>query len=157
MLTIRKATQEDRVSICHLHIASISELCATHYSAQEIEAWVAQRTPEIYTEAIATRDFLAAEENDTLVGFGQVNCDTGEVEAVYVSPSHASQGVGSQLLRELERIAWKVGVRRLRVSASLNSVFFYSRAGYQVKKSGLHRLRSGTEVACVHMAKDLKS
>ena len=140
-----------------MHIESIRELCATHYTPQEIEAWVAQRTPEIYTEAIATRDFLAAEEQGTIVGFGQLNSDTAEVEAIYVSPSHVRHGVGGQLLRELERIAGNAGVRRLRVSASLNSVPFYSQAGYEVQDRGLHRLRSGIEVACVHMAKDLKS
>jgi putative acetyltransferase len=154
-MTIRKATQDDKVEINALHIASIRELCSAHYPAATIDAWVGGREPEIYTHVIATRDVVVVDQDGTLTGFGQLDRQSGEVDAVYVLPSYARQGVGRRILQELERIAAEAGVLRLHVSSSLNAIPFYASAGFLEQCRSVYRLHNNTELACAQMIKPL--
>jgi N-acetylglutamate synthase-like GNAT family acetyltransferase len=83
---------------------------------------------------------LIAEEGGTVVGFAQLEPESGQVEAVYVSPRHAGQGVDGRLLRALEAEAWAAGLRRVSVAATLDMVPFYANAGYRATGKGKHRL-----------------
>ena len=103
-----------------------------------------------------SRELFVAEENDGIVGFGQLNVESGEVEAVYVLPNAERQGVGTRLLRTLEEYAQKHGLTSLHLDASLNAVPFYLSAGYVPVREAKHRLRADVEIACVVMEKGLK-
>ena len=157
MLRIRKATNNDRPAIWRVHTDSVRQICASHYSPHEIKAWVDVLTPDTYIDVIRTREFIVAEEQNTIVGFGQINLSNGEIEAIYVHPSHIGRGVGWRLISELETVARAAGLRRLRLAASLNSLPFYERAGYRKTGEGKHALLSGAEIACIFMAKILSS
>ena len=79
--------------------------------------------------------YLVAEAEDgSIVGFGEINIDAGEVEAVFVDPEFGRCGVGSQVLQALEELARRQGLTALVLDASLNAVKFYERAGYQQTK-----------------------
>jgi ribosomal protein S18 acetylase RimI-like enzyme len=41
------------------------------------------------------------------------------------------------------------------MDASINAEAFYRRAGYEILERGVHRLRSGREMACLKMKKTL--
>ena len=157
MLRIRKATNKDRPAIWRVHTDSVRQVCASHYSPHEIKAWVDDLTPNAYTDVIRTREFIVAEDQGVVVGFGQLHVATGEIEAVYVHPSHIGCGVGWRLIRELETAARAIGLHRLTLAASLNSVRFYERAGYRKTGEGKHAVLSGVEIACIFMAKILSS
>ena len=155
MVKIRKATQEDRVDIYNVHRSAALQLEAGQYEATELKAWVTHLSPDLYEQPIATQEFVVAEMDDTVVGFGQLNLGTGEIKAVYVSPDQAGNGVGTTVLNALESTARAAGIERLRLNASLNSVGFYERMGYQAERPGVHRTLGGQEIRCVHMRKEL--
>ena len=153
MLTIRRARLEDCQSIVNVHSAAVTGIRTDLYTAEEIQAWAVPKTPESYKEFIHTREFFVAEEDEFILGFGVLNQGSALVEAVYVSPEAGRRGIGLELLRKLEERARALGLRVLRLNASLNAVPFYKRAGYVAQEESKYRLSTGVEIACVPMVK----
>ena len=87
------------------------------------------------------------------MGFGVLNQLIAEVEAVYVDPEAGRRGIGLEVLLKLEERARALGLRVLRLNASLNAVPFYERAGYVARAQSKYRLLTGVEIACVPMVK----
>ena len=155
--SVRRARREDEEAIGRTHVASIRELCRTHYRPEEIEAWAtASRGINFYVRAIERKDFYVAEEGGEIIGFATLNPAGGEVEAVYVHPATTRRGVGLKLLTTLEARAREGGLRSLHLCASLNAGEFYERAGFERRYLTSHRLANGVEIACVLMSKELR-
>ncbi|HET7658165.1 MAG TPA: GNAT family N-acetyltransferase [Bacillales bacterium] len=154
---IRPAQLKDAEAICEVHKSAIRGLCSSHYQKDEIEAWTSMPKPEAYRSVMADdkKLLLVAEQNDEIVGFGQVDFRNQEIEAVYVSPEVAGSGVGKKLLTELEDASRKEGLKTLRLSASLNACGFYKKAGYRKLDNTKHTLRSGIQIGCVNMEKKI--
>lgn len=154
-MTIRRAREDDAAAAMRVHRSAIRELCRAHYTEEQIEAWSGPRPAGRFERAIREREFYVAEEGGEVVGFGNLNPEACEVEAVYVAPAAAGRGVGLELLRTLEARARELGLKRLRVDASLNAVGFYERAGYVLQSTGAHRLWNSVDLPCAHMSKEL--
>ena len=155
MLNIRRARQEDCETIMSVHVAAVTGIHTDLYTPEEIQSWAAPKKPESYKESINNKEFFVADDNGVLLGFGVLNRDSAEVEAVYVSPSAGRRGIGLELLRQLEKSATALGLHVLRLNASLNAVPFYEKAGYVAQEKSTYRLSTGVEIACVPMFKML--
>ena len=153
MLKIRKARQEDCHSIGSVHAAAVRGISTALYTPEEIQAWAVPKKPESYEESIRSKEFFVAEDDGNIVGFGVLNQESAEVEAVYVNPEAARRGIGLEILSKLEERASVRGLRQLRLNASLNAVPFYERAGYVAREPSKYRLLTGVEIACVPMTK----
>ncbi len=135
---------------------AIRETCVSHYTPEEIAAWATPRHPEFYVEAILHKEFCVAQEGGVIVGFGTLNQENGEVEAVYVCPSAIRRGIGFQILGVLEEKARVLKMKDLYLKVSLNAIAFYESAGYRRREEAKHRLQSGVEIPCVVMKKELQ-
>ncbi len=155
MSVIRRAKPEDNEAVGRVHLRAIKEICASHYTPEEIEAWAIPRTPEKYQQAIRSKEFYVAVEEDVIVGFGVLNGESREIEAVYVSPLVRRRGVGLMILGLLEERGRALDLEVLSLNASLNAVRFYQKAGYVAQEESKYRLYSGVEIACVPMVKRL--
>lgn len=153
MLIIRKAEQEDCPSIAHVHLRAVRAISTSLYTPEEIEAWARPRAPEDYKQSIRTKEFYVAVKDDVIVGFGVLNPESRQIEAVYVSPDVGRRGVGQMILGVLEERARALGLEALSLNASLNAVQFYKSAGYVAQEESRYRLHSGVEIACVPMVK----
>jgi putative acetyltransferase len=154
-LMIRHATQEDLECVATLHKASILGLCAGHYSALQLAQWTEALRPEGYAALLTSREFLVAEENGELLGFGVLDIREALINATYVCTRTTRRGVGRCLVEAMEAIARQSGVARLRLSSTLNAVSFYERLGYVQQEASTNRLPTGVELPCVVMTKDL--
>jgi putative acetyltransferase len=153
MLNIRRARQDDSQSITSVHIAAVTGIRTALYKPEEIQSWAIPKKPESYEESIRSKEFFVAEEDDIIVGFGVLNQESAEVEAVYVSPRAGRRGIGLEILRKLEERARALELPMLRLNASLNAVPFYEKAGYVGQERSTYRLSTGVEIACVPMVK----
>ena len=151
--TVRPATPADADAIWRVHGESIRALCRERYRPDEIEAWVAVRSPESYRVALRDRRLFVAVCGGRVVGFGQLDPERAEVEACYVAPEAAGQGVGSALLARMERAARRRGHDVVRLNATLNAEPFYEARGYRRLGNAVHRIRGNVELACVRMEK----
>jgi N-acetylglutamate synthase-like GNAT family acetyltransferase len=155
MLIIRRAEQEDRRSIAEVHTGAVRAIRPGYYTPEEIEAWAVPHEPERYAESIRSKEFYVAVEDDAIVGFGVLNQERSEIEALYVGPKAARRGTGLKILRRLEESARESGLETLRLNASLNAVQFYESAGYAALEESTFRLATGVSIACVPMMKSL--
>jgi GNAT superfamily N-acetyltransferase len=155
MLKIRKAQPEDCDSIASVHATAVKGIDTDLYTPEEIQAWAVPRNPASYAEAVRSKEFVVAEDGDAIVGFGVLNQETAEVEAVYVIPGAGRRGIGREVLRKLEEQASALGLKVLRLNASLNAAPFYEKAGYEPQERSTYRLLTGVEIACIPMVKSI--
>jgi putative acetyltransferase len=157
MLTIRRATQEDKEAVWRVHGSAIRGTCAGHYSQEVIQIWAGRLRPEKYAEAIDRNDFFVAEEGGVVVGFGELGREEGAIQGLYVSPDVKGRGVGRKLLSTLEERARAYGLESLSLTSSLNAVPFYERAGFKAVEELTETIGPGVERASVRMFKELVS
>jgi len=150
---VRNARIEDAPFIAQVHRASVEGVSPSLYTAEEIESWSRPRTTANYEELIRDKEFLVAEAEDGIVGFGVLNPSNSVIEAVYVDPAASGRGIGMDLMRKLEARAISLGLTQLQLSASLNAVPFYRKAGYVGEAQQKYKLQTGVEIACVPMSK----
>lgn len=153
---IRTARDDDRKAIWRVHTDAVRELCAGFYQPDEIDVWIGRLTPDSYRSAILHRVMLVAERDGDVVGFGQLDVERCEIEAVYVLPALARQGLGSRLLANLEEIARRRGVGRVTLCASLNAEAFYAAHAYRAIGREHQRLTDAVALPCIRMEKVLR-
>ena len=91
--------------ICNLLIASIVELCASDHNNDEhdISDWLQNKTPENIKSWILKDNYaLSAFHDDKIVGFILMS-PKGVILLNYVLPSYAGKGVGTALLKNIEK------------------------------------------------------
>jgi len=158
VLTVRQLRNDEVRTYLEIHRASVRGLAADHYPENVIEEWAAPITEQLMERVRANSDHeirLIAELDEVPVGIGAIVLQKSELRACYVVPSAARKGVGTALVRAIERIALEHRIKRLHLVASVNSEPFYLALGFNVIERGDHTLSSDQPMASVGMAKDL--
>ncbi len=154
-MNLRRAVITDAERICRMHKASINNLCRSHYTRAQIEAWAGPKRAEHYELLIRDLIVFVMEEGDDIVAFAALDSPTAEIRALYVVPEVVGRGVGARMLDALEGEARRLTIPKLNVSATLNSVGFYERRGYLSKGVAENVLPQGVSLPCVRMEKTL--
>ena len=153
LMAIRAARAVDAPRLHELHTASVRALCAGHYSADVIEAWLLNRAPSGYLEPIERGDLFVAEQDGRVIGFGEAV--PGFVIAVFVDPAHALHGVGTAILQHALALAHREHAGAVRLEATLNARDFYARAGFrEVTRSTVRRNRVEIPVVVMEHEED---
>jgi len=129
--------------------------CAGHYPAAVIDAWVAAPVAPSLVRLAQAGGALVLEEEGVVLGFAALDAHSGEIDAVFVEPARQGRGLALVLINALEDMARQAGLRRLYLSAALNAVPFYRRAGYTALRDELYPHHSGIDIASVFMEKSL--
>lgn len=150
---------EDARAFLEVHHAAVRGLAANDYAQAVIEDWapipVTQRNVEKFLANSDGEIRLIAEIDGRIVGIGALVLGNSELRACYVAPEAARIGVGSAIVREIERIARASGLSHLQLDSSVTAEPFYRALGYAVREVSEHTLASGTPMACVKMEKAL--
>lgn len=152
---VRAASPDDAKVLVAVLRAAVGALAGTDYSADERAAWIANVTDDQMREGLQTTDTetLVAEVDTEIVGFATREGDL--IRALYVRPELQGRGIGSELLNVVEAAARADGVHRLTVSASLNSIGFYTAQGYVRVGESHVGLGDERELRCVDLTKEL--
>jgi GNAT superfamily N-acetyltransferase len=156
MLLRRPATQADLPALWELRTRAVRASCAAHYPPAVIDAWCASPAPASLALLVQAGGALVSEEQGRPVGYAVLNLDTGEIDAAFVEPASQGRGIALQLLGQLESLARERGLGRLFLSASLNAVAFYERAGFVQLREEMYPHRSGIGIRSVFMEKMLR-
>ena len=154
-MVVRQARQADIQALCRVHTAAIRGLAKNAYTEGELRAWCGCVNADLYAELLGSREIFVAERNGRVIGFCQLDLDSGEVEATYVDPHDAGHGVGSQLLEAAEKIACDRGLRDLHLGSSVNAEPFYRKHGFAVRERSTFPGVKDVAVECVIMTKHL--
>ena len=152
----RPATQADLSTLWELRTRAVRASCSAHYPAAVIDTWCATPAPASLPLLVQAGGAVVAEDEGQVVGYAVLNLHTGEVDAAFVEPSHQGRGIALQLLQQLETMAREQGLARLFLSASLNAVPFYARAGFLSLREEVYPHRSGIGIQSVFMEKQLR-
>ena len=99
-------------------------------------------------EMLANNEVLVAKVGDRIVGFATIVAHDGndaELEGLFVEPSEWRKGVGSALVRAIEREAAAWGASRIHVLANEHAQAFYEAVGFN--KIGEKRTELGPMAA----------
>jgi putative acetyltransferase len=157
-LLVRPANSAETRIFIDVHHRSVRGLASGHYGPEVIDAWApAQSEHDLQVlERNADGEIrLIAEIDGNAVGIGALVVADSELRACYVLPEAARRGVGSAIVREIERLAKSYGLSHLTLQASINAEPFYAALGYEVVERGEHILRGGQVMAAVKMTKSL--
>jgi len=128
-LRLRRARLSDAPAIAAVMSAAIRGLASGVYPARSIARWAS--LPPLYHAWAMTAGgerTVVAVRGGRVAGYAALR--GREVTAVFVHPRLARRGVGSALLRVLERDAARAGATRLVVRAALSALAFYEAAGF---------------------------
>lgn len=164
-MDVREAIVEDADSIRSVHTQAIAELASADYTQEQVDAWLAPTESADYeTITSSEHQHLVAEKDDEIVGFGS-HCFQapdgyespvdGEITGIYVHPSVAREGVGSDILSALESEAQSQNIRRLGLESSTTAVPFYEHHGYEKVREVTHEFGGTVEGPAVEMRKQL--
>ncbi len=158
---IRPAQTADCPAICEVHLQSIRELCAPHYTPNQVQAWCDGKDPAMYELLIRKSPWFVVEESGRVLGFGDVGPARSElpgeweVHGLYFSPAATGRGIGGAMMRRLESLAREAGATSLFVRGTVNAAPFYVHMGFAELRRDTHRTRSGVELPSVAMRKSL--
>jgi len=159
-IIVRKMLSEDARAFLEVHHAAVRGIAVKDYPAEIIEDWAPIPVTEKGVERFLTNPDgevrLVAEIDRAMVGIGCVVVANCESRGCYVALQAARKGVGSVLVREIERIARENGLAYLRMDSSVTAEPFYLHHGYSVRQRSEHTLKTGRKMACIKMEKLLK-
>lgn len=146
-IIMRPMTETDAVAIHDIHTACLRRTLTSHYSLEQLEAWLAGRTPAGYLRGAENGEvYLVAELGGTVVGYA--NWQDQELLSLFVSPDFQNMGIGTLLFEACEANA---EIRR--VKATLSAVEFYKNFGFlSVRRDAMEK--RGIEIPHILMARD---
>jgi GNAT superfamily N-acetyltransferase len=156
MLTIRKASRGDVPDAWDIRKTSVHAACAGYYPEASLSAWV-DGAPTDKWANVVERDFYVAVDEGLVVATGMLTVAIGQVDAIFIRPSHMGRGIGREMLALLEALARDHGLASMRLDATLNAAPFYRHCGWSGDSVSTYRTSRGLELACVPMTKSLTS
>lgn len=156
-LEIRRFQSKDAKTFLEVHHRAVRGSAATDYPTSVIDAWAPAigdcQVEHLRNDGEGMR--ILAEDDNEVIGIGEVVPELGELRACYVAPEHSGKGVGRTLVEALEHIARSNGCWSLSLDSSLNAAGFYEKLGYAILARGEHMLGPGQALACIRMRKEL--
>jgi len=157
-VAIRELRSGEERLFLEVHAQSVRGLAADHYPPELIDAWCVPPTDDFVDHFVKNPDHelrLFAEIDGRVVGLGALVLEDAELRACYVLPEAARRGVGTALVREMERLAAAHHLDHLALLASINAEPFYAALGYRSEGCTEHNMR-GQPMAAVKMSKRLR-
>lgn len=123
-VSIRPMDEPDVFAIHDIHTACLRVRLPSHYSEEQLNAWLDGRTPQGYWRGASQGEtFLVAEIDGAVVGFA--NRQDNELLSLFVHPQHQRTAIGARLFLSCEQMA-----PIDQVKATLGAVDFYKRLGF---------------------------
>jgi len=153
----RQAEPGDAADVLALKQAAIESADET-YSDTQVEAWrPTEDALPVFEQAMDSDQFvvLLAETAGELAGYAVLNVAERRIDAVFVDPEYAGQGLGSSLVGQLETRARMLGLSELHVVSSLNARAFYESLGYEEVESRTRTIE-GVDLDFIAVQKELE-
>ncbi|MGD8977999.1 MAG: GNAT family N-acetyltransferase [Gammaproteobacteria bacterium] len=136
--------------------ASVRALCAEAYGQEIIDAWIGPPRLERFVKGQQRgNEYYVLIRDGQVAGFGALKLEDQLLEALFIDPSLAGQGLGRALLEFMAGVAQDAGCPKLRVSSSLNAVGFYRANGFSETGRGDLVLDGGVALGSVFMERPL--
>jgi len=154
-LNSTKANIEDSQIIESLIAKTIDKSFRGYYS-EEARTFLKKRVQSIkqIKGSFKFGDVYLFKDNDgNLIGTGSIL--TSKITRVYLSPEYQHKGYGKTIMRYLENIAIKKGIKTILGDALLTSISFLVSMGWEVIEDTTYSIPNNQKVYMFKMKKDL--
>lgn len=129
-MQIRSYSSSDCSQTIALFNRTVHTINAKDYTPEQLDAWAPEeRDAKAWNQSFENHTALVAVIGGKLAGFGDLDCQSGLLDRLYVSADFQNQGVGSALCDALEKAA---GNRLLITHASITAKPFFEKRGWRV-------------------------
>ena len=131
---IKQATSEQAEGICDVLIHSIKEVCVLdhHNDPNLLRSWLSNKTPDNIRKWIqdpSNYSLSALNQNGHVIGISMINT-RGEILLNYLLKDFLYQGIGKEMLKEMENFAKKQNNKIIVVTSTVTACSFYERNGF---------------------------
>ncbi|RAJ02561.1 putative acetyltransferase [Chitinophaga skermanii] len=152
---IRKATLKDTNAIIALCVSTIDQVNAKDYNEAQRQAWTKSISVlDKMEKRIGKQFFFVAEVEQEMAGLGSIDSN-GEIDLLYVSAAHQTQGIGKALYTKLHDIARKLMLKELTSNVSITAKPFFEKLGFEVVAEQVVDLK-GTTLNNYKMRRSMK-
>jgi GNAT superfamily N-acetyltransferase len=134
--SIRHAWDGDAGALSEVILAAIRETNAKDYTPEIIARLEEKFSPDAVKERMGKRKVFVALLGQEIVGTASLEGTT--IRSVFVAPSAQGQGIGRQLIAEVERAALEAGIAALTVPSSVTAEQFYAKLGFKAVRDSYY-------------------
>lgn len=128
----------------HLFRNTIHNINSQHYTGEQLDAWAPSNFDlAIWRQKIQSLEPFVAEENGEIVGYADLQA-SGLIDHFFVHHQWQRKGVGTMLMREIERRAKSRGLSELEAHVSITAKEFFETSGFSVVSEQAVEVRGET-------------
>lgn len=141
-ITVRRFIPSDAGDVQNIIHRGLREINGRDYPARRIEEYCDYFTVDkIKSQAETAHMYVAVSNDGRVVGTGTISPFWGsETESIlltiYVLPDLIGQGIGTAIIRALEKDEYALRAKRIEIPSSVTAVNFYRKMGYGFKDGG---------------------
>lgn len=153
-MSIRKAKRNDAKNISVLICDTINVINRRDYNSEQIKSWQKAGTPKKIKNYLSDKKTYTcvAIINNKVIGVGAIKED--EITALYVKARYTGKGIGTKILKHLEKRAINKGIKKIKVNSSLTAYNFYKKNGYKKFLETTDEIKI-EEIPCLAMVKEI--
>lgn len=157
-MTIRRVGMDDWASVRYVHATAFRVLASRDCEPAEAEAFADFVRSQDYADRLLAENLHAGWLDGELVGTaGWIPADDSgalaRITSVFVRPLFTRLGIGRRLALDAEARARAAGFERFSARATLNSVGFFEKLGYDVTSHGIHVIATEQGMPITYMRK----
>ena len=106
------------------------------YPKEWIATTISRQTTKRIREKAKTMHFYVVVHNNQILGcaaIGQTSADTSGIYSFFIKTEYQGKGIGTKLLKALQKDEFWLNAQRIEVSSSLNAIPFYVKNGFTHK------------------------
>ncbi len=150
---LRTYRHEDKKQLQQLFFDTVHAVNARDYSPEQLDAWAPAEPDRDIWARLDQQFCYVVECQKMLVGFASITHD-GILDFLYVHKDFQGKGIATALLKQVERLARKKRVAKLRAEASITARGFFEKNGFVISHENRKILR-GQEMLSFIMEKPL--
>lgn len=126
---LRPYRTADKRILQQLFHDTVHTVNARDYSTEQVEAWAPALPDREYWAKLDTQHCFVIENHKLIVGFASLSL-LGSLDFLYVHKDFQGRGIGSTLLKQLERTARKKGISAIVVESNITARCFFEKKGF---------------------------
>ena len=134
-ILIRQYKKRDTQALVDIFYNAYHKIMIRDYSQEQIDACAPKIVFELsgWQKKWNHNPPIIAIIDDIIVGFAEFELN-GHIDCFYVHHSYQSHGIGSALIKEIEKIAHQNNINRLFANVSITAQSFFEKKGFTVLK-----------------------
>ncbi len=133
-MQIREYKNSDAEAIIQLFYGTVHYVNIRDYSQEQVDAWApVSMDISLWDDRLSQTFTYVAEHEDKIIGFSNLERN-GHIDCFYCHQDFQRQGVGTQILKNIELKARFLGINRLFTEASITAKPFFINQKFVVMK-----------------------